>query len=380
MEQKAKTNQFIRNIDAGILYENFLVSAVSAILIIRFYLNVTGYPQIGGSGFHIAHMLWGGLLMLIAQIILLGFLNRQTRHLAATIGGFGFGVFIDELGKFLTSDNNYFFQPTVAIIYVIFISLFILSRAIERYRKFSPHEYLINALEITKEVIAQDLDEQEQHHARLYLSKSDQNNPFTLALTQELGKTKAIPVEKPNIISQIKRRLSQFYFQIITKPWFARIVIIFFALQAINALVHVSYIIIIDWFELSTVFNLVVPILSVSEWTELIFSTFAALFVIAGTIRIHTSRLEAFYLFKRSLLISIFFVQFFSFYQDQFYALTGLLVNIVVLVALDYMINQEELGLAKSQLPRKATGLKLWLRWIFLTTRRLATTQKQPLQ
>ncbi|MGH7908854.1 MAG: hypothetical protein ACRENW_03265, partial [Thermodesulfobacteriota bacterium] len=52
-----------RNFDAGNYLENFLVAAVAAVLVIRLFLKMTGYPQIGGSSLHIAHMLWGGLLM-----------------------------------------------------------------------------------------------------------------------------------------------------------------------------------------------------------------------------------------------------------------------------------------------------------------------------
>ena len=65
----------IRNIEAGNLLETFMISAVAAILGIRFFLHVTGYPQIGGGGLHIAHMLWGGLLMLVAIVISLAFLR-----------------------------------------------------------------------------------------------------------------------------------------------------------------------------------------------------------------------------------------------------------------------------------------------------------------
>ena len=114
----------IRNSDAGELLELFLVAAVCAVLGIRAFLAAAGYPQIGGSGLHIAHMLWGGGFMMIALILLFSFLSRSLDRVAAVLGGVGFGAFIDELGKFITSDNNYFFAPTIGLIYVIFISIF----------------------------------------------------------------------------------------------------------------------------------------------------------------------------------------------------------------------------------------------------------------
>src|SRR5205814_2550462 len=74
--------RYLRSFEAGSLLETFLVAAVVAILAIRFFLRVTGYPQIGGSRFHIAHMLWGGVLMAAAIIVLLSFLDRAATHLA----------------------------------------------------------------------------------------------------------------------------------------------------------------------------------------------------------------------------------------------------------------------------------------------------------
>src|SRR6266702_1490362 len=61
----------VRNLDGGLFLERFLVSGVATIVLLRFYLEITGYPQVGGGGLHIAHMLWGGLLMLVAIVMLL---------------------------------------------------------------------------------------------------------------------------------------------------------------------------------------------------------------------------------------------------------------------------------------------------------------------
>ncbi|NDL60064.1 hypothetical protein [Phytoactinopolyspora mesophila] len=112
-----------QDIHAVIRLELFIVAAISTILITRIYLIVMNYPQIGGDGLHIAHMLWGGLLMLVSHVLLLGFLGPRVKELSAFVGGVGFGLFIDEVGKFVTADNDYFFQPSFAIMYVVFVLL-----------------------------------------------------------------------------------------------------------------------------------------------------------------------------------------------------------------------------------------------------------------
>ncbi|HEU0164126.1 MAG TPA: hypothetical protein VFQ54_03720, partial [Thermomicrobiales bacterium] len=122
----------VRDLNSPILTEVWLVSAVVAILGIRLYLQLTGYPQVGGSTLHIAHMLWGGLGMVIAFGILLIFASDVWKPAAAVIGGAGFGAFIDELGKFITKDNDYFYRPAVALIYAVLVILFLISRTIDK--------------------------------------------------------------------------------------------------------------------------------------------------------------------------------------------------------------------------------------------------------
>src|SRR5579863_3496384 len=41
--------------------EAFMAAAIAAVLVIRTFLELSGFPKLGGNGLHIAHLLWGGL-------------------------------------------------------------------------------------------------------------------------------------------------------------------------------------------------------------------------------------------------------------------------------------------------------------------------------
>src|SRR5437867_4228141 len=172
MDDRPARPFFIRNLRAGELLERFLVSAVAAVLAVRFFLGLTGFPRLGGGGLHIAHMLWGGGLMVAALLVLLGYLGQRIRRTAAVVGGVGFGLFIDELGKFITSDNNYFYRPAIALIYVVFVLLFLWWRSLERHRVWDEQTYLANALMLLQDAALHDLDPTEKYHLVRWLRQS----------------------------------------------------------------------------------------------------------------------------------------------------------------------------------------------------------------
>jgi hypothetical protein len=87
----------------------------------RLLLTVTNYPQIGGGQLHIAHVLWGGLLLYAAALLPLLFANRAVYNWGALMAGTGVGLFIDEVGKFITQQNDYFYPIAASIIYVLFL-------------------------------------------------------------------------------------------------------------------------------------------------------------------------------------------------------------------------------------------------------------------
>src|SRR2546425_10861315 len=92
----SQLRHLVRAADADLL-DTFLVSAGATLLIIRIFLEASGDPQLGGNGLHIAHVLWGGLGMLAAIVLLLLFVSLRARLMRALVGGVAFGVFIVEL-------------------------------------------------------------------------------------------------------------------------------------------------------------------------------------------------------------------------------------------------------------------------------------------
>jgi hypothetical protein len=318
----------IRDYDAGGFLENFLVSAVVSLLSIRFFLFLTGYPTLGDGKFHIAHMLWGGLLMFVALLACLVFLSRKAKYFAAIVGGIGFGAFIDELGKFITSDNDYFFEPTIALIYVLFILIFMLSRLIERYFRLTSVEYAVNALEMTKEAMVNDLDVEEKKRALHFARQADDKDPVVQLLKNWLQDFQAIEVKEPNYFIKTKRTVNKYYRLFIQKAFFTKLIIYFFVVKTVSGFIFAG----INMPTVSTF----------ADRGEVFSLTLSAILVIVGIYQIKKGqRALAFESFKMSVLVSIFLTQFFLFYKHQLSALTGFVINIVVLSVLQYLISQE---------------------------------------
>lgn len=323
--------QPVRNVEIGELQDTFLVSAVVMILVIRLQLWATNYPQLGGGKFHIAHLLWGGLFMLIALGILISFLGRSLRVPAAIVGGVGFGFFIDELGKFITSDNDYFYKPTAALIYIVFIVLFLVSRAMQRRRGFTSHEYLVNAVDLTMEAARHDLDVREKRRALELLDRADQSHPMVAPLRRMLHELEAVPPPEPLWVQRQATALRDWYFGLIRRPRFAPFVGWLFLVWA---LVSVGQIV-------SFVAG------PGKDWTfvhvaGLASSAIAASLVLWGQARIaRRDRAGAYRLFDRALLVSIFVTQVFAFAESEFTAAFGLGLDVLMLVTLRAMMRGE---------------------------------------
>jgi len=66
-------------------------------------------------------VLWGGLILFIAALLPLLFTNQWIYTTSAVLSGLGVGLFMDEVGKFITQTNDYFYPPAAPIIYAFFL-------------------------------------------------------------------------------------------------------------------------------------------------------------------------------------------------------------------------------------------------------------------
>ena len=119
-QKQSKIRSAVRRYRAESYVLTLLVAFALTVIATRVYLESADYPQIGNSVLHIAHALWGGLLLFVAVLLPLVLANRWAIQASALLGGMGIGLFIDEVGKFITQANDYFFPPALSIIYGFF--------------------------------------------------------------------------------------------------------------------------------------------------------------------------------------------------------------------------------------------------------------------
>ncbi len=324
----------MRNAEAAPLLDSFFVAAVVSFLGIRAFLAATGYPRLGGNGIHIAHMLWGGLLMLVALILLLAYLDRSVQHVAAIVAGLGFGTFVDEIGKFLTADNNYFFRPAVAIIYVTFVALFLVGRALIGRRELRPNEAIANALALLAGTLDRPIEPDDRARLRRFLRRADQESELTVLVRQYVaGLPRTRERESP--LERLRGLLDGAYRSLMAHNWAETALIVGVIAYTMFAVAGVLLV------ATAAPAPGTAESSAVASVAQLVSTIAGAVLVGRGILLLRASHADAYRWFMRGLLVWILVTQVFVFYSSQLAGLSGLAVDLVAYGSLRFALARE---------------------------------------
>jgi hypothetical protein len=203
--------------------ESFIFIAIATILLTRLYLKLTGYPQVGGGNLHIAHTLYGELLMMLALLVGWLLLGTGARTLAVVLGGIGFGLVLDEVGKFVTKTNDYFYGPSAEIMYVLVVVVLVGTRALRAIRPLSAHEFLASASAIAADGVARGLSEYRREVGLRLVERARRGSvdPADAEHVRALLQSARIDSDRVHAIRQWLPRLIPAF---VKSPWLGRLV------------------------------------------------------------------------------------------------------------------------------------------------------------
>jgi hypothetical protein len=300
---------------------------------------------------HVAHVLWGGLLLFVAVLLLLVYVNGWLQAVAAILSGVGVGLFIDEVGKFITQNNDYFYPPAAPIIYATFLLTVLVYLQVRRSPSSSPRAELYRVLDGLSEVLDRDLDARERKalDARLEDVYRRAEDPDLARLTRSLrdfldAEDLRLVEARPGLLQQGLDRLGSAARRLLSRGRLKWALIAAMALLGLGSFIDMFALLVIAIDPEPALRGLVVSLMTAAEAQSvndilwflvrlLLEGTVGTLLVVSGGLLVLGRDRDGIAVGVMGLLLSLTAVNLLVFYLDQFQALFNTLVQFVVLSA-----------------------------------------------
>ncbi len=344
---KRPIRQLVRRVAAERYILIVLLCLSASVSVTRLFLELSGYPQLGNAELHIAHVLWGGLALMAAALLSLLFANRRVLDISAIFTGIGMGLFIDEVGKFITQNNDYFYPAAAPIVYVFFlITLWIYIMARSR-RKQSARSILYEVVAVLGEYLDKDLSTVEKQRVVEQLQQAralDADQEYTALLTSLhdfFDNEQVLLVEHhDDFLARLKNKYEKIEQQHLPRKTFRRVVVIAMILWGAIAIIYPFLSLNFSnnqailsglWAEL---INAQLPLLSESSvllLVRLVGEVLVGFLLVGSSFLLSTGKeITAIKIAYTTLLISISGIYLLVFYYDQFSAIVFVLIQFVV--------------------------------------------------
>lgn len=304
----------IRLADGAARLRLMAITGIATVLITRAYLAATGYPKVGGGTIHIGHVLWGGLLMIAALTVALVWVGKRARNWTALLGGVGVGLFVDEVGKYLTTTNDYFYRPAAAIIYLLFAALLVVASLLGRdsaAEAVDPGDRVAAAAQVAAGGLISGLTSPERAQALRMLEGCPAQD--RAAIEQLLS---SAPVREPGRWARLWSRLRRFV------EWVAGVR---FAEAVVFTLMVLSHVIVAIIFTVQALTGEPHTDDAGAVTASAVTRDVSAVLVLAATwLRSRSRRAAAYRLARAAILLDLLVTEIFNFHDSQFGAIAEL--------------------------------------------------------
>lgn len=338
----------VKREEASEMVLTIIIWAIISMLGTRLYLKLSGYPIIGFGEWHLAHVLDGGMMMVVGMLTIISLNGSRARKWAAVIFGIGTGRFIDETGKFISKDNNYFFQPAIMLIYVFFIVLFLVYRYLEKVNPKDPKALLYWVIEQMEDVAEGDLSETEKKRMlkkmkEVTVHTKGNVHEFAIEFNQLVKKLPVSGEEKLGLGEQMWKRIKTFSYHRVFKKKFVLWLLLILSLgYVISTVSDVAFL--LERFRHVNLDRFIYyDIPDGATRNELNLFTFmaisnvgtAVMFILGIVWVVRKKRRRGIGFFQYGLLTYLLLTSVLRFYFEQLVALQGLAVTLVVYMGLD---------------------------------------------
>ncbi|MFH0915842.1 MAG: hypothetical protein V1912_05275 [bacterium] len=328
-----------------------LVTFALTVLALRGILKLTGYVQIGNESLHIAHVLWGGLALFAAALLLLVVSNRWALVLGAVLSGGGVGLFIDEVGKFVTQSNDYFTPAAAPIIYALFLATVLVYLRVRRPPARDARGEMYRALEQMSGVLDHEMSRHDLNELAHRLAQVQDSAKDEAARRLAASMLAFVEAERPRIVEPQPGRTQRLFScvrawarRVFTRPRLRAFLVFALVVGGVYAVLDMALLAFLAVSPASAATEFLRDLVSPGELAALgdkiWFSVRAVLeggvgvATLAGGVLIGLRREgRGLSIAVAGLIIDLTVVNLLVFYQDQFKALIGTALQYVVLVA-----------------------------------------------
>lgn len=326
-----------------------LISFGASVVFTRLFLNLANFPKLGNDNLHIAHVLWGGLILFAAALLPLIFANKWAYSTSAIFSGLGVGLFIDEVGKFITQTNNYFFPPAAPIIYAFFLITVLIYMRVRKSKSQTPRSEMYRALSILTEVLDSDLDAEERTdiNSSLQYVRENSDDPALVKLSQDLisfieSEHLVIYPRRTTLIGW-KEKIRQYLEKVLPRPVHRSVIIGGLCLVSLLAIFDLVSLIMLSQKSIQPLNALIkLEPLVVSSATNFLWhlvrltmeGVIGIIALVGAALILFKDEQRGVYISTISLLMQLLVVDLLVFYLDQFSAAISAIFQLILLLLL----------------------------------------------